>query len=104
MREALIALLCVGDRINYVMFNEDNTDHIVIHRFIITYIDKELIRVQDDLDFCHTMWIKAIEHYNGELYIWQAKFTRFPYRSHERIMKLIEILKSKGIIRYDTGV
>jgi hypothetical protein len=98
IRNGLLALLCVGDKINYIAFGH-NQRYNIIYQYLITYVEEVIIRIQDDLGYFHNIYKSTIEHYNGELYIWQGMSTP-PYRSQKRIKELAKIVEST----YERGI
>jgi hypothetical protein len=94
IREALIALMCVGDEIRYI-YSFAGDCH-TIYRTVITRID--------ETELCVLDWgvcgLYRIEHYEGKLYIWERTFqTR-----RSKFYKMLEILKSEKTTRYDKRV
>jgi hypothetical protein len=88
IREALIALLCVGDKINYIHYCSDG--HYSIRESLIVAIHKKGIVIQNWAATDEICSLNAIEHYQGELYIWEE-----PQVMRDRkIERMIEIIES----------
>jgi uncharacterized protein (UPF0261 family) len=103
IREGLLALLCIGDQINYIHsgiggFNrttgENEPYHTILRYYVIDVIGPGIIKI-GNYGSISTVLPTAIEMYNGELYVWHnSSFTSYPTRK-ERIAKMTEIIKSK---------
>jgi hypothetical protein len=85
MREALCSLMCVGDWIKYI-YRGHGGYHIIIRSKIVEIRENEI--VVQDLGICDMTYI---EHYNGELYVWERAYID----QERKIEDLIEIIKSK---------
>jgi hypothetical protein len=91
LREALLALLCVGDKINQICY--DSIANYAIMEQRISMILKNTVKLE------RYNWImfkfNTIEQHEGELYIWSSDHGKFHYRSDQRLKKIIEIIESK---------
>jgi hypothetical protein len=102
IREARIALLCVGDtihRIHRFIGNFDDTTHEhTIHYMITTeYIDsigKKDFKIVISPGYLSTQFLRCIELYNDELYIWGTPEI-FSEKDHNKKARMLaEIIKS----------
>lgn len=84
MREALIALLCVGEKINHIYLTHGGYN-VVYRDRIVELTDGKIV-----LDLWGTCCDVLIEHYNGELYIW----SNAPKDQKDRVKEMIEIINS----------
>jgi hypothetical protein len=88
IREALIALLCIGDKIYYI-HSWDNHD--IITKSYIIEIFPGGLAIQNRVTIRRTCYFSWMEHYEGKLYIWE----NFRIMRRElKIEAMIEILKS----------
>lgn len=95
IREALISLLCVGEKINFIHRFTGRT-YYTIKRYEIIAIEKKSIAigVRAWVEICR---FSTIEHYQGQLYIWDGP--QIPRK--QKIMEMIEILESKETDIFD---
>jgi hypothetical protein len=94
MREALLSLLCVGDKLNWIRYDYLGKKH-WIDQYTITGISEDVISFKE---WYHgRVYKKEIECYEGQLYIWEARETDYPYRSNKRIKGIISTLKLLGV-------
>jgi hypothetical protein len=87
IREALIALLCVGDEINYICISDKG--HIEIAKDPVRKIREKYIFTK-----CWSFIpFELIEHYNGELYAWERYSF---YTREEKVREMIKIIELNG--------
>jgi hypothetical protein len=84
IREALMALMCVGDEINHLYYCHGGYNTILRCR-ILEITDYKV--VIEDWGSCN---LSSIEHYQGELYIWEEKYYFNREAKVERMIELIE--------------
>jgi hypothetical protein len=85
IREVLLALMCVGDKINYIYFCHGG--YYRIYKTIVNEIEKEAVRI-DGWGMCA---LYAVEHYQGELYVWERHYPR----NDDRLEAMAKIINSK---------
>jgi hypothetical protein len=94
IREALLSLLCVGDKLNWIRYDFIRKNH-WLDLYTITGITDDKISFKE---WYHgSVSKREIECYEGQLYIWDATETAYPYRSNKRIKGIISMLKLLGI-------
>jgi hypothetical protein len=102
IREALIALLCVGDKIHHLATNQSNYNAVTqLHNhyhLLTTYIITEIlpnqkIRVGGKYSgFIQTL--DMVDEYKGKLYIWNVQGWYSPNKYELRLSRLAEYLES----------
>jgi hypothetical protein len=97
IREALIALLCVGDSINYL--HHSIGLGLMVTRHTVTEITDEFIKLADYRFSIYKFF--TIEHYKGELYIWCEEYGSYRLRTTPRILRMIELIESTETIKHD---
>jgi hypothetical protein len=91
IREALIALLCVGDKIMY------------IHCGAFVKVGYHIIKICEDgvilkeLNQIKLLW-REFEHYKGVLHAWDVSPLVCPYRTDKRINEMIRLLEDPSIL------
>jgi hypothetical protein len=96
IREALIALLCVGDSINYL--HHSLGLGIMVTRHTVIEITDEFIKLADYRFSVYKF--STIEQYKGELYVWCEENGSYSYRTIPRILRMIELIKSSDTIKH----
>jgi hypothetical protein len=106
MREALIALLCVGDKIPRIhkmpgkYHRDTNTHDYYYHIKYSTVVEI----TENDINLLtsktiHLGALKWIEAYEGELYFWGEISAFSPPRRDNKIKEMIKIIESKATLR-----
>jgi hypothetical protein len=95
IRKTLIALLCVGDTLNWI-----HSDSLMKHHWIDPYIISEItpyrIIVTYD-EWRGAVYRNRIEYYRGKLYIWDVSDAFYPYRGKKRIKEIYSMLELLGV-------
>jgi hypothetical protein len=91
LREARLALLCVGDQINYIHLGVGGHKHVVARHYITKILDYG-VRLQG-YSHIDILW-DSIDLCRNELYVLESSKSLFPYCSQERLDEMLEILKS----------
>lgn len=91
IRKALIALLCVGDTINWL-----RSDSLMKYHWVDPYTVSEISPHKILVvygEWHGSICRKEIEYYKGQLYIWDASDAFYPYRGKRRIKEIISRLE-----------
>jgi hypothetical protein len=88
MRGALLALLCVGDKINLIHHYAEGSD--IIKPCYVLKIEPDSIVIENWGAWAENCYIKSIEQYKGELYIWKER----QIKRKDKIRKMISIIES----------
>jgi hypothetical protein len=91
IREALIALLCVGDEMRFIHTGTLTTFMITSQNVAEIHESCNSFRLVNGV-VLHNF--NEVEYYQGALYIWGADKTKLPYRSAKRFEKIVDIIKS----------
>jgi hypothetical protein len=91
LREARLALLCVGDQINYIHLGVGGFKRVVAKHSVFRIFDYG-IRLQG-YSHLDVPW-NAIDLYKDELYILETSEILYPYHSKKRLNEMSEILKA----------
>jgi hypothetical protein len=100
LREGLIALLCVGDKLNRIRpvngYNHKDKTHFTYYMItrctIIDFENEDVIRISDYHNTGNPSRIEyksKIDEYNGQLYIWDTQLTDY-YDRRKELTKRIE--------------
>jgi hypothetical protein len=106
IRRALIALLCVGDKIPRIhkmpgKYHADTNTHDIYYHIkysTVVEITKDNIKLRTSTT-THPDALKWIEAYEGELYFWGEINSFSKPRRENKLKKMIEIIESKDTIR-----
>lgn len=103
LREGLLALLCVGDEINYLHsgmagYNQATHSkepyHTLLRYRVTDVISNDMIKIES-FGYTSTVFPSSIEVYDGELYIWSnAAYASFSTRE-EKVAKMSKIIEAK---------
>jgi hypothetical protein len=88
MRRTLLALLCVGDKINLIHHYAGGGN--VIRPCRVLKIGPERIVIENWGAWAENCHIDGIEQYKGELYIWNEP----QIKRRDKIRKMISIIES----------
>jgi hypothetical protein len=99
VREAMIALMCVGDKITRIRpvkgYNHRIHDHYTYYVLTIGYISKiineDVFKVTSLYGDISVQYFKTIDVYKGQLYIWSSRATNYK----ERMEELAERIESE---------
>jgi hypothetical protein len=106
IRDGLIALLCVGDKIFHLYHGLGYYDHkkekfttpYKIKQCTIIEVNDSTIRILTPLGYDSTHSINMIDVYKGQLYIWDAAR---PYDYTLRVEKMIELIEADTTVFED---
>jgi hypothetical protein len=91
IRQALIDLLCIGSKINFVhRFNGYNS---IRESFVTRFISKGVI-IHNHIRVSESCFFNCMEQYEGQLYIWEDP--QIP--RHLKIKRIIEIVNDDDTI------
>jgi hypothetical protein len=93
IRTGLLALMCVGDKIHYIIYDHARQSKMLIQSWFIERIEGDMLALKDSIGFTHAIHTRAIEQHNGELYVWQDMVYSYPFRSNKRIMRMIKMIE-----------
>jgi hypothetical protein len=101
VREGLLALLCVGDRINYLLtgIGDIDTNYTIAVHFVNTILDDGNLMIRDDLGYSHYLPLKCVEVYKGKLYAMDIPHLVYAFRSPERIERMNNIIENNKLER-----
>jgi hypothetical protein len=95
IREALLALLCVGDEIYYVFQGIGNRYHVRLCTIDKILNEDQIVINSGNLGFMTIQYTELVDVYNGKPYIWSACHIR---DFNGRLEKLSEIIKSEDTL------
>ncbi|KAA6341029.1 MAG: hypothetical protein EZS28_052489 [Streblomastix strix] len=100
IREARLALLCVGEEIAHIHSFQGGPDK--IKKYVITNITENGIVIEHlgYSSLCHT---DRIEYYAGNLYIWNTPRTYNNYSRMGKVSAMIQIIENKTTKFLATG-
>jgi hypothetical protein len=98
IREGLLGLICIGDKINHIFFGSGGSRGIIKPYYVIEISDKEpFFLVTNETGRSHEISSNMIEAFSGELYTWNCPPKFWPYRTPERIGKMFDIIGTAEI-------
>jgi hypothetical protein len=92
VREARLALLCVGEELSFVHLFQDEANK--IKRYNIIEINNDSV-VIEYLGYSSFVPINNIEYYEGELYAWNPPQRYNNYSRMGKVEAMIQIIESK---------
>jgi hypothetical protein len=107
VKEARIALLCVGDKMYRIhprlgMFNHQigrhDTYNLITEETVMTIVDKHTIETVTKSGFVATVYTDEIDMHQGELYIWNVLDRYYRPEHKGDVDKMIEIINSDTTI------
>lgn len=106
LKEALIALLCVGDRIYRVYGSSVGLSRAGVPTIALSTVTEIISKTEMVVRRSYTgpgsvENIKSIDMYEGNLYIWNTGSHLYSLPQKERLEKLAEIIKMESTIHVD---
>jgi uncharacterized protein YjcR len=102
VREALIALMCVGDKIFHLHGQDEESNYPmkVIRTCKILEIHDNMIKVIDRTNSPYFVKKEFIDEHDGKLYIWNAMGWYGANTYEKRIAKMDRLIDSPSILRW----
>jgi hypothetical protein len=97
IRNALIALLCVGDTIK--LLHHISGLGLTITKHHITEISEREIKLESYHYSPYKLY--SVEYYQGELYIYTEDEEKFNYRSESRIIRMWRLIENVETIAFE---